>query len=115
MIYKQKLHQKNRVCLILLDSTIEIAFKEFLVNESGEQYGQNRLRSIFNNRTQVHNEIKRHTNFSDEIWGKVEYYYRLRCNLIHERTTISIINEEINDFREVVQTILSEIYGLSFN
>src|SRR5947208_6052124 len=50
LIAKQKLEQKNRIALIVLDSTLEFAFKEYLVNESGVGYNDQRLLTIFGNR-----------------------------------------------------------------
>jgi hypothetical protein len=44
LILKQKtLEQRNRIELIVLDSTLEITFKEYLVNESGVNYSDIQL------------------------------------------------------------------------
>jgi hypothetical protein len=61
LIAKQRrLEQKNRIALIVLDSTLEIAFKEYLVYESGTTYGDAKLLSLFSNRANVQNEIKKY-------------------------------------------------------
>ncbi|MBU2617546.1 MAG: ATP-binding protein [Euryarchaeota archaeon] len=114
LIFKQKLEQKNRICLILLDSTLEIAFKEFLVNGSGQTYNDTKLLSLFNNRQSVHDEIKNHVSLSNEVWKKIRYYYQLRCKLVHERATVGITDEQIEDFREIVQKILKKLFKLNF-
>lgn len=88
--------------LIVLDSTLEIAFKEYLVNESGKTYNDLQLLSIFNNRSAVHNEIKKYVKIKPATWKKIDHYYRLRCKLIHERVTVGIDDEQIQDFRELV-------------
>jgi hypothetical protein len=49
---QQRLEQKNRIALIVLDSTLEIAFKEYLVNESGAAYGDAQLLQLFKNDNQ---------------------------------------------------------------
>ena len=114
LISKQRLEQKNRIALIVLDSTLEIAFKEYLVNESGTTYNDSKLLSIFNNRTSVHNEIKKYVNIKAHTWKKIDHYYRLRCKFVHERVTVGIDDDQIQDFREVVEGVLKKLYRLNF-
>jgi hypothetical protein len=114
LIAKQNLEQKNRIALIVLDSTLEIAFKEFLVNDSGAAYSDAKLLSIFGNRQAVHSEIKRYVQIKKDTWKKIEHYYRLRCKLVHERVTVGIADEQIRDFREVVESVLKKLYKLKF-
>lgn len=114
VIFKQRLKEKNRVCLILLDSTLEIAFKEYLVNESGQTYRDSRLLSLFSNRNSVQEEMKQYVNIDAETWGKIDYYYRLRCKLVHERATVPISDDEIENYRGVVERILKQLFRLRF-
>lgn len=96
LISKQRLGQKNRIALIVLDSTLEIAFKEYLVNESGSTYNDKKLTEVFAKRSNVHDEIKKFVHgVSDEKWAKINYYYNLRCKLIHEKISATI-NDEIS-------------------
>lgn len=113
-IFKQKLEEKNRICLILLDSILEIAFKEYLVNESGHRYSDRSLLNLFANRTTVQEEVKNYVNIRDKTWAKVDFYYRIRCKLIHERATVSISDKQIEDFCRVVQKILKKLFKLRF-
>jgi len=116
LILKQRLEQKNRIALILLDSTLEIAFKEYLVNESGGSYSDKRLLDIFKDRVQVHNEVKKHVkDIKSATWKKIEHYYRLRCKLIHERATVGISDNEITVCREVIENALRKLYNLKFS
>lgn len=75
IILGKNLEQKNRICLILLDSTLEIAFKEYLVNESGVAYSDERLQRIFSNRKEVHQEVKQNAfkKISAQDWSTIEY------------------------------------------
>ena len=111
LIFRQRLEQKNRICLILLDGTLEIAFKEFLVNESGERYGDQRLLQLFTNRESVQNEVAKFTKVDTDTWKKISYYYRLRSKLVHERATVSITDGQVNDYREIVESVLTELFG----
>ncbi|HEU0067911.1 MAG TPA: ATP-binding protein [Nitrospiraceae bacterium] len=114
LISKQHLEERNRIALIVLDSTLEIAFKEYLVNESGTPYNDAKLLSIFKTRTDVHNEVKKYTNIKPATWKKIDHYYRLRCKLVHERVTVGVADAQIQDFRELVERILNKLYKLKF-
>ncbi len=100
LISKQRLEQRNRLSLIVLDSTLEIAFKEYLVNDSGASYTDSRLLSLFGNRGDVHKEIEKYIHsIGSDIWKKINYYYRLRCKLIHERTSVAVDDHELRASR----------------
>jgi hypothetical protein len=114
LISKQRLQERNRLALIVLDGTLEIAFKEYLVNESNTSYSDAKLLAIFGNRQAVHNEIKSYVSFDASTWKKIEYYYRLRCKLIHEKSTVGIADAQVKDFREVVERALAKLYKLRF-
>jgi Histidine kinase-, DNA gyrase B-, and HSP90-like ATPase len=114
LILKQRLEQKNRIALIVLDSTLEIAFKEYLVNESSSTYSDSKLLSIFGNRSAVHDEIKKYVKIKADTWKKIDHYYRLRCKFVHEKATVGINEHQIVDFREVVESILRKLYKLRF-
>jgi Histidine kinase-, DNA gyrase B-, and HSP90-like ATPase len=114
LIAKQDLEQRNRIALIVLDSTLEIAFKEYLVNESGTQYGDAQLLTIFKNRATVQSEMKKYVKIKSDLWKKIDHYYGLRCKLIHERATVGIHDNQITDFRGVVEQVLTKLYKLKF-
>jgi len=114
MILRQKLKQKNRICLILLDSILEIGFKEFLVNESGEYYSDKKLKELFEKRNKLENEIKNYIDIEEKFWKKIRYYHNLRNKLIHERATTTISQDEINDFREIVEILLNKMFRITF-
>ncbi len=113
-IAKQHLQQKNRIALIVLDSTLEIAFKEFLVNDSGVHYTDANLLDIFKTRHKVHTEVKRFVTFPSDLWKKVTHYSDMRNNLVHRRSTATVSDADLDDFREVVEMILKKLYKLKF-
>lgn len=67
----RKLTQKNRINLLLLDSSLEIGFKEFLMHDSGVAFSEARLSNIFNNRHDVHKEVKNITDPTGKKYHKV--------------------------------------------
>ncbi len=114
-IGKQRLTTKNRISLILLDSTLEISFKEFLVNDSNQHYSDSDLLRIFAKRYHVLAEVKRFiTDVSEDDWRKVKYYNDLRNKIIHERATVDITNVQVADFRRLVEMLTNKLFGLRF-
>ncbi len=115
IIDKKNFSQGNRINLILLDSTLEIGFKEFLVNDVQSRYGEKRIQDIFSNRVDVHNEIKKHKRIAKADWKRIEYFYNLRCYLIHRKATASIDDNEILEFRLLVQKVLGKLFQVKFD
>lgn len=116
LLFNHHLEQKNRIALIVLDSTLEIAFKEYLVNESGHHYSDSQLVHLFSQRHQVIGEMKKYvgTRVSNTVWGKINYYYGLRCKLVHERVSAGVTDAQIEDFRDIVEKVLETLYKLKF-
>lgn len=113
-VLKQDFQQKNRIALILLDSTLEIAFKEYLLNESGQAYSPTRFQAIMSNRTDVQNEVARFASITQTDWGKINHYYRTRNQLVHQKSSVAISDGEITDFRKTVERVLRSLFGLKF-
>ncbi len=111
-ISKMPLSQRNRVALVILDSTVEIAYKEYLVNE--KKIGQQRFNAITNNRSDVQREVAKHLRFSASSLSKIDYYYKLRCNLIHQQATPTIGDADVAAYRKIVEGLLRRLFGLTF-
>jgi hypothetical protein len=114
-ISKLKIEQSNRISLLILDSTLEIAFKDYLVNESNVTYSASRLEAIMKNRTDVHNEIQKYIQFKKDTWPKVIYFYNLRCELVHKRIAATISNEDLKIYRDLVEYMFKKMFNLNFN
>ncbi len=113
LLFKHSLSQKNRLCLIILDSAIEIAYKEYLINE--KNIGIRRFKDIADNRADVQKEIEKSINIAQPTIKKINYYYKLRCDLIHERATPNITDLQIEDYRAIVEGLLKNMFGLNFS
>ncbi|MBS1717793.1 MAG: ATP-binding protein [Armatimonadetes bacterium] len=114
LILKTHLAQKNRFALISIDSTIEIAFKEYLVNESNTYYTDTQLLQIFAKRHLVVAEIKKYVSLSQDQERKLKYYNDIRNKLIHERASVSISDSDIEAFRKLVEGLLTKLFGIKF-
>jgi hypothetical protein len=111
-ITKLPLSQKNRIGLIVLDSTVEIAYKEYLVNEVG--IGMGSFKKIAGTRGSVQEEVLKHLDVPAETVKKIEYYYKHRNDLIHQRATPNVSDEQISSYRTIVEELLHNMFGLNF-
>ena len=118
LIGRQKYETRNRVALILLDSNFEIALKEFIVHRKdifpSYKYKNEYLVKLFSNRTEVIKEVQVHANFPKTLLGKVHHYYEIRNNLIHQRATVLITDEQVEDYRETIERVLNKLFGAKF-
>ena len=118
ILARQKYETKNRVALILLDSNFEIALKEFIVHRKdlfpAHKYTNQMLVSLFANRTNVIKEVTAHVPLSSVLLAKVGHYYDMRNNLTHQRASVQITDQEVKDYTEVIETVLSKLFPLKF-
>lgn len=115
IIAKQRfLEQRNRISLIILDSTLEIAFKNYLGYEIAAPLGDEKLTTLFRDRLSVHREVEKHILTGNTIWPKIDYFYRLRCDLIHRRADLRVSDENIDTFRRIVMYVLTIAFNIVF-
>lgn len=112
VIFKLPLSQKNRISFIILDSTLEIAFKEYLLNE--KNIGIQKFKNIVENRADIQAEVVKTLRINSKILKKIDHYYKLRCDLVHQRATPNITDSQIEDYRAIVEKILKDMFGLDF-
>jgi Histidine kinase-, DNA gyrase B-, and HSP90-like ATPase len=115
---RQKYETKNRAALILLDSNFEIALKEFIVHRKdlfpAHTYTNVKLATLFAQRTNVIREVQTYVNFSKELLGKVDHYYDLRNSLMHQRASVLITDEQVEDYRKTIERVLKKLFAVKF-
>lgn len=109
---KYSLTHRDRMSLILLDSTLEIGFKEYLVNDSGVYYDDKKLSTIFNSKHLLYSEMKNYISLTTAEWKRLKYYADLRNKLIHQRATVMIDPDDVVEFRSLLAKILATLFGL---
>jgi hypothetical protein len=114
LIIRQKFQTKNRIALILLDSTLEISFKDFLVHSPSITISDNALRKLFEVRSDVINEVQKVVTLDPAHVAKINHYYKLRNKMIHERATAIVTDEDIDIYSETVQYVLTQLFKLQF-
>lgn len=116
LISRSHLTERWRFALVVLDSTLEIGMKDFLVNETIEGVSDARLLQIFSDRKQVFDEVLKLKPdlVSEAERKKLEFYYRLRCKLVHERSTADIKEDQVADYRNLIQRVLKDLFRIRF-
>ncbi|WP_457937132.1 ATP-binding protein [Mesorhizobium sp. 10J20-29] len=114
-----KVETRNRAALILLDSNFEIALKEYIVTNKRafppQTYTNRNIKAILGQRTSVIREVQAKVpKFTAAMATKSDFYYGLRNQLIHERTTIPIHDRQIEDYRKLIERVLNILFGLNF-
>lgn len=110
-ISKLSLNQKNRVALVVLDSTLEISYKEYLINEQG--ISMTAFKKL-NTRSEIQDEVFKTVHVTTALKKQIEHYYRLRNDLIHQRATPNVSDQDIENYRRIVEDLLSQMFGLEF-
>ena len=108
---KTKLQFKNRILLLILDSCLEIAFKDYLVCETPSSIAEVRLQGF--SRINLENEVEKYIFTGDSIlWTKVQYFYKLRCDLTHKRSSATINDAQLEQFEKLVYKLFKKMFGV---
>lgn len=108
LIRTTTIQHRNRLALILLDSALEIAFKNFL--EFEKKF--NIARVAIKERENLHKIIKKHTKFDNEVWSRIDFFYKLRCDLYHEEAEKTLSDSLIEEFHELVEFVIDQLFGI---
>ena len=60
----------------------------------------------------VQQEIQKYVNIDAAIWKKIGHFNNLRNKLVHERATVGLDDQQIKDYRGVVETVLKKLFKL---
>lgn len=116
IISRQKFDTKNRMSLILLDSNVEISFKEFIVHRADlfihSTYTDDYIRNLFKNRRNVVSDVCSKISIPKEIIDNINHYYNLRNKLIHERATVGVTDSDIITYKNIVERLMSILFGI---
>jgi len=115
---RQRFETKNRISLILLDSTFEIALKEFIVNRQdlfpSNVYTDAEIQRLFSRRNLVTDLIVQKRPALKPLIDSANYFYIRRNKLIHERATVDVPNSDIRNYRQTVERLLNSLFDLNF-
>lgn len=107
---RKVLTQKNRISLILLDSTVEIGCKEYL--DKVVKLAPKDVEKL--KRWQIQNEVAKHVLTDDPIWDRLREYYRYRNTFVHESASLTVPDTKISEIRLDVSKFLTAAFGIQF-
>lgn len=110
--FRRRASTKNRIALIILDSTLEISLKEYLVHQEKEYYSDAKIAELFKSRDKVLKEIEKHAPQTKSDLEMSRHYANLRNKLIHERATVDILDQDVEVYREAIKRVLIELHGV---
>jgi hypothetical protein len=111
ILKKFKLENKNRFALILLDTCLEIAFRDYLFRVSGLKFTREQRKEL-TRREKLHSAVRDNSNLDKDIWKSVDFFYELRNSLYHEVACPEITDSDIENFRQLVATVLESLHGI---
>jgi hypothetical protein len=118
VIQRQRFETQNRISLILLDSNLEIALKEFIVHRQDlfppKEYNDAEIRRLFSQRHLVTNAVLRKRPALKPLIEAANHFYNLRNKLIHERATVDVVDSDISNYRLTVERLLNALFDLRF-
>jgi ElaB/YqjD/DUF883 family membrane-anchored ribosome-binding protein len=108
LIRSTHVQHRNRLALIMLDSGLEIAFKNFLEFEKKLNIPGSATRE----RERLQKIVKKHTSFDEEVWSRIGFFYKLRCDLYHEESEKTLTDPLVEEFHELVEFVLDQLFGI---
>jgi len=110
IVVRSRLETKNRIALILIDSTVEIAFKEYLVKNLDLLRGDT-LKSLLDDRGKAIARIRTKVVIDEELVDRISHYYTARNRLIHERATVEgVTDRDIEIYRQDAWNLLFKLF-----
>jgi hypothetical protein len=106
-----KLENKNRFALILLDSCLEIAFRDYVLRVLGLKLNKEQKTEL-RRREKLHSTVKDNSHLPDDIWKSIDFFYDLRNSLYHEAASPEVTDSDIENFRDVVSTVLLSLHEI---
>jgi hypothetical protein len=118
LLRQSSIETRNRQALILLDSVVEIGFKNFLIYEKEIKLEKNN--ALLQYRDKLHAAVKDKTTglfeesqWTDKsVWKLISFYYEARCDLYHEIAEKTLSDSNINDFYDLVSFVLEKLFAV---
>lgn len=118
LLRRSSIETKNRQALILLDSALEIGFKNFLTYEKDIKLEKDNPILLY--RDKLHKAVADKTEklFNEEpwtdekVWKLIGFYYEARCDLYHEMAEKTLSDSSIDDFYELVCFVLDRLFAI---
>ena len=120
VVLHQRFDTRNRIALILLDSNFEIALKEFIVHRTDlfppQTFTDAYIATLFGKRWKVVDAVRAVVPALPQAEiSKANHFYLMRNKIIHERASTTVTDNDVESYRQTIQTVLKILFKLKFS
>jgi len=108
LIRSSILSSRNRLSLIMLDSTLEISLRQYLQNIKKITLDPKEHRP----RYRLFDIAQKNINVPSEVWDHLNYYWNTRNPQYHQDANISVPDAVYQEFAELVCFMLSKMFNI---
>jgi hypothetical protein len=108
LIRSSTLSTRNRLSLIMLDSTLEISLRQYLQNIKKITLDPKEHRPRF----KLFDIAKKNINVPVEVWDHLDYYWNTRNPQYHQDANISVPDTVYNEFAELICFMLDRMFNI---
>ena len=115
LIMKDKPEHKNRVAVLILDSTVEISFRDYLIYVVADQNSKQEAKEIhFDNLVKNVKGRSKNQGITQDTWEKINNLHKTRDELYHNAADLTVENKTVLTFKEAVLEIISKLFNVTF-
>lgn len=108
LIRSSTLSTRNRLSLIMLDSTFEISLRQYLQNIKKITLDPKEHRPRF----KLFEIAKKNINVPAEVWDHLDYYWNTRNPQYHQDANISVPDTVYNEYAELICFMLDKMFNM---
>jgi hypothetical protein len=108
LIRSSTLSTRNRLSVIMLDSTLEISLRQYLQNIKKVTLDPKEHRPRF----KLFDIAKKNINVPVEVWDHLDYYWNTRNPQYHQDANISVPDIVYNEYAELICFMLDKMFNM---
>ena len=112
LLLDSTLESRNRLALILLDSALEIAFREYLENVK-------KITGLdpedMKHREKLIKVVRKNSPITDADWTRLDFFYQLRCDCYHESASLTMNDSLIGEFYTLVSSVIDLLFDVTIS
>jgi hypothetical protein len=107
LLLRSSIPHRIRLAVILLDSTLETAYRSFLVRERSVK-----LTEAHRDRATLTKVVRKHlSDIDDPVWRSLDYYHEeIRNDFYHESAGKTLTDESYLDYQDTVEFVIDRAF-----
>ena len=115
IIIKEKPQHKNRVAVLILDSTTEISFRYYLNYVVGDDGSKRDAKSShYDDLMKSVKGRSKNQGIEKDSWDKISNLHRIRDELYHNAADLTVEDKTVSTFKDAVLEIISKLFDITF-